>query len=49
GERTEATEGAPATEGGERRRRSRSRRRTRGGRPVEQQGGAAEATAQPAE
>nr|WP_255438063.1 DEAD/DEAH box helicase [Cellulosimicrobium sp. TH-20] len=49
GERTEATEGAPATVGGERRRRSRSRRRTRGGRPVEQQGGAAEATAQPAE
>ncbi|SDF86503.1 Superfamily II DNA and RNA helicase [Cellulosimicrobium cellulans] len=49
GERTEATEGAPATEGGERRRRSRSRRRTRGGRPVEQQGGAAEATARPAE
>lgn len=49
GERTEATEGAPATEGGERRRRSRSRRRTRGGRPVEQQGGGAEATAQPAE
>ncbi len=49
GERTEATEGAPAAEGGERRRRSRSRRRTRGGRPVEQQGGAAEATAQPAE
>ncbi|MFD6030579.1 DEAD/DEAH box helicase [Cellulosimicrobium funkei] len=49
GERTEATEGAPAAEGGERRRRSRSRRRTRGGRPVEQQGGGAEATAQPAE
>lgn len=49
GERTEATAGVPATEGGERRRRSRSRRRTRGGRPVEQQGGGAEATAQPAE